>query len=157
MSEQPQKPYLPTQPAALLRLAVKEARKLDRNLYKPEAGEWHSVVDDPPAPCMICFAGAVIAGKLLPYLNNAQDYIEISPHCFPEYKNRLLALDSFRTGYVHVGLARLGYADHQIENRTGEALCTRLIKHRNFYGWYEFDKFLEEMEHLADWLSIHAP
>ena len=53
----------PKKLSTLIRLAVKHARLLDRNVYNPHFGTWHSAEG---RVCHVCDAGALIAGLLQP-------------------------------------------------------------------------------------------
>ena len=47
----------------LLDLAIADARKLDRNHYKPLWSTWHAP-GDKAGQCMMCLGGSIIAGTL---------------------------------------------------------------------------------------------
>ena len=53
---------LPDTMSGLLATAIDDARQLDRTLYHPRCGEWHTAWEH--RPCQVCLAGSVIAGSL---------------------------------------------------------------------------------------------
>ena len=77
------RPPPPCDLIALIRLAVADARKLNRDLYVPESSDWHGGGTE-YSSCPVCFAGAVIAGTLKgprPEL--------LGPSDFPDWWNAL--------------------------------------------------------------------
>jgi hypothetical protein len=99
----------PAKLSDLLELAIRDARRLDHALYKPMWMTWHQ--PQPPnsdgrtRKCMVCLAGAVIAGTLA---CSPQAIIDISTHenAEPEsttitdkaWRRALWAIDSAREG-----------------------------------------------------------
>ena len=112
---------LPTQPSALIRAGIEDARKLDSGAYLPEAGVWHSPRSETgedgiyaQTHCEVCFAGAVMAARFgVPrtrYMNGPRD--EWGPDTAPTNPAldvpALLALNRFREGGWFTGLDILG-------------------------------------------------
>ncbi|MCY4431132.1 MAG: hypothetical protein OXC11_12175 [Rhodospirillales bacterium] len=143
----------------LVKLAVDDARKLDRDAYWPDAGRWHE-----PKPkdrtynemvCHVCLGGAVIAGRGL-----ADDYEDVTPGMVAakgsrgdmarndSIYNRLVALDSVRQGLYH-SAARWMQEDTSIalDSRLDNALNRiREPRHAKFRNWDEFGRFLDDLE-----------
>lgn len=93
---------LPEKPSALIRLALDDLRKVERDeRYGVYMGEWHVPRDS--GTCEVCLAGAVMAMSLGA---NIQTYS--MPSDFQEQDQatteRLLALNNFRSGHIADGL-----------------------------------------------------
>lgn len=97
------KKTLPDKPSALIRLALDDLRKVERSKrYMVDMGWWHDtgVHLRDPIKCVVCFAGAVMAGTLS---------VPIQDNCTPDYfdadvEAKLIALDYFRDGNVWSGV-----------------------------------------------------
>ena len=69
---------LPTTLSEMIRLAVTDANRLDRQQYHADASFWHQKMAG--GPCEVCVAGMVMAGTLESHL---------SEHFFTPMDNRL--------------------------------------------------------------------
>lgn len=94
---------LPNKPSELILLALSDLAEVEArpNVYTVNMSVWHNGED--LKRCLVCFAGAVIAGTL-----GAKPYEKTSPHRFPDDDNKLQALDLFRVGAVLDGLEIMG-------------------------------------------------
>ena len=130
---------------ALIRLAVADAGKMDRDRYEPVSWHWHhpKIMD---GECMICFAGAVIAGTL----GWTSDTALRSLTETGEWKNALIALEEVRNANWHT------LADRQEWLSTGEAtemsasMRYLAFGENEFENWLEFDYFLDWANEVAD-------
>ena len=133
---------LPDTPSELIRLAIKDARSLDRRAYKASFQSWH-VMFDLETRCSVCFAGAVIAGTL-----GAEPSQRLDPFCYDEdTRGKLRALDFFRDGAPVDALIRLGFA-----RSVASGIAAELPEpvDRTFNSWIRFDSFLTSMGKIAD-------
>ena len=145
---------LPRKPSELIRLAVADARSLDRVVYTPYSAVYHQ-----PRPwtgagnqCFVCFAGAVMAGTL----GRPPDRYS-TPGGFPVRDcDALIAIDWFRKGMWQSGLRLLG-----LHNEIGRPEVENMILGLgkpvapHFTDWEAFDAFLGYMNTAADgWASI---
>ncbi len=99
------KSKLPNKPSALLLLALDDLRAVEKNkLYRITMGSWH-VPDTYDGVCEVCFAGAVIAGTF------KESPIKEHGDCdkFGDDKDKLYAIDHFRTGYLKDALDLMGF------------------------------------------------
>lgn len=104
MSKFPNCKLLPNKLSALIFVALKDLRKVERSpKYSIAMSQtWHDGTTI-FAPCMVCFAGAVMAGTCKVPLNKYA-----TPEYFPRDTNRkFMALDSIRLGYLQSALNRL--------------------------------------------------
>lgn len=146
---------LPDTLSDLIDLAIKDARGLDRELYTPDYGEWHtySYLDE---SCSICLAGAVIAGSLRmsPRRNTHPDHFShATGHC-------LLALEDVRMGNIGRAIARVRRGEkytkeHEIDiqNRILH-ICGN--SHQFFVSWKGFEDFLNWCEKVAKELRVRG-
>ena len=155
---------LPTDSLAkLIRLAIKDARSLDRDMFEPNFGEWlrkayvhkRRAREDwrLSAVCLVCLAGAVMA--------NSFDYDALPRRTFPgdeiftdEEAQALKVLNSVREGDYECAYMVLGRLDLAVRAR--EAIGggqLPLPKNRHFHGWKAFDSHLTSLEGIADELE----
>lgn len=95
-------------PSKLIRQALEDLRAVEKNKeYIVDMGEWHS-----PRPrarngprCCVCLTGAVMAQSMGVPIDDSYDplYVEDST-----VRNKLFALNSFRSGAIDAGLNWLG-------------------------------------------------
>jgi hypothetical protein len=132
---------LPKKPSALINLALKDIEaveqkpgvfinmatwftRMTKNFYRDQRD---------PVPvqiktCEVCFAGAVMMNTL-GVGNNGKD--EYSPHDLSkELRNKLHALDAFRSGDVYDGLLTMGFHEN-VANR---------------FGWRQVPDYIEDKE-----------
>ncbi len=138
---------LPETMAGLLKVAIIDARKLDRSIYLPYHNDWHDA-DSSAIYCEICLAGSVIAGSL-----KIAHSMTVSSRSFDERTEELLdALDKMRCGlwseafdliykrtpslHIHDYLQALSPPDHS-----------------TFDGWKEFDSHLASLESMLPQLD----
>jgi len=147
-------PTLPALPSALIRTATADARALDRDLYLPYHGEWHlprfvsDEPDDERQVCEVCTAGAVVAGTLARQWHEPTD-----PADFDEATTRrLLALNQFRQGHVEAGCNRMGRMPPPRSDKL-DALALACAQSSDFCGWARFDRNLDALDALADYLE----
>ena len=84
---------LPNKLSALLRLAVQDAQKCERDpRYELNMGAWH-VLEDGDATCQVCMAGAVMAQTLQYPIDRRVTWSDAS-----HMDNTMHAIDNMRTG-----------------------------------------------------------
>ena len=93
---------LPKQPSLLLRVAIMDARTLNRTMYSPQWARYHEP-NRGGGPCWVCFAGAAMAGSLGVAHNE-----HVRPEDLGANKDQLRALDSMRDGEWREAFAQLG-------------------------------------------------
>lgn len=95
---------LPEKPSELIRLALNDLSLAEKDgAYRIEMGLWHLSTSYHDGKCAVCFAGAVMANTL-----KIPSNVNVDPYDFPlSIRNKLLALDRFRTGAVREGLFAL--------------------------------------------------
>lgn len=93
---------LPTKPSELIRVAIKDLIAIEQDRrYVVDMTEWHR----PNSHCRVCFAGAVIALRVgLLDREIIPSQFGLKTYC------ALLALNDFRQGFIHDGVARLDLA-----------------------------------------------
>ena len=155
----------PTPPdtlSKLIRLAIKDARRLNKDTYWPNYTQYHTphsecsyypdeqTAELPTTTCHICVAGAVIAGTL-----NGDPSIEIRPEDYSFWTAELEALDRIRVGdYLGAYFYFRGY----YLSKDMETALTKLADrfqpfHSEFNGWKEFTIHLNSLEELAQLLA----
>ena len=131
---------LPKQPSLLLRVAIMDARTLNRTMYSPQWARYHEP-NRGGGPCWVCFAGAAMAGSL----GVAHDK-HVRPEDLGANKDQLRALDSMRDGEWREAFAQLGIPPDLVPH--GLSRGSSRGSHRLFHSWGEFDR------HLA-WQEAH--
>ena len=132
---------LPSTMADLLEAAINDARKLDRNTYVPNHGQWHRATDN--NSCKVCLAGSLIAGTL-----SIGATYTVSANSFNTRTKRLLiALDNMRIGHW------TGAFYHVYYRYAGASLRKSLksIPTPNpyfFTGWPGFQLHLDSLEQI---------
>ena len=157
--------------SGFIRDAVAAARNLDRDIYYPDAMNWHTrtyPANIPPTKryCVVCFAGAVLAGHIPPDVfvehPKALATIAYEEFGFTHLQiNLLQALEKIRTGMFYEALGFVRITGPQVNDTQLRALGE--LEHDyavgsfqgepSFDGWPEFDGFLNDMEALADQLA----
>lgn len=155
---------LPNKPSALIRVAVDDLTKVERNTkYIVDMGTWHEprtpekydrkqdmyVAQPEKTKCAVCFGGSVIAGSLkvpsnedaCPYNGEDGDFDER----FGEgTRAKLLALDSFRTGDVAYGIREFFGQDAEL--KLPESMNRKVAA----YSKRNSAKFKKQMRQLAN-------
>ena len=136
---------LPSTLAGLLSSAVNDAAALDRNIYQPYAGHWHTARHD--SSCQVCLAGCLIAASL-----NNESSRTILPRMFSATTERKLDIvDSLREGdWLHA--FKLLYRHQPNESIVRLMHNMQDPLHRNFLGWEEFDDHLQSLRDALPWL-----
>lgn len=96
---------LPDKPSELIELALEDMAKVEAqpDRYQVHMLQWHAPMLG-SRRCIVCFAGAVMAGTL-----GVPDDLPVDPDAFDDdTRAKLLALDAFRQGRVSVGLGNMG-------------------------------------------------
>lgn len=102
---------LAAKPSRLIRIALADLRRAEESKrYVVDMGKWH-VRDLNKGVCYVCLGGAALIGCGIPSSATltpiADDTAVRLPNVIAE---RILALDAFRNGEVHIGLGILGLA-----------------------------------------------
>lgn len=132
--------------SGLIRLAVNDARKLDRDAYWPVCNTWHEPSGrQSGAVCRICLAGAVIAGTLgaptdadVRFLDQIDD---------TEWVDALTAIDHARTGKWRLARMKLGHEPTVKDDAAMASVAYPL--QMNFGNWEEFETHLHSLEERA--------
>lgn len=140
------KKKLPNKPSALIRVAVEDLKKAERDkkTYRINMDDWHvsEKADlNGSGKCEICFAGAVIAFSLGIASNET-----MNPDDFPKTtKQKLYALDQFRYGEINEALEYLGLENKPRLRLLGNDVVTD----------YEVDpkQFKQDMLEISDTLE----
>ena len=134
---------LPNTLSALIMVAVKDAKKLDRTIYSPDSMLYHDTRHSDK--CYICDAGAVMSGTL-----QVDRKKSLGPDEFPQWiSNKLYALDLARRGSYVEALIELGVENININGVTG--VCVSI--HHDYTTWKQFDKHMNVMEKAAQQLK----
>ena len=138
---------LPATLSGLLEAAIRDARRLDRDIYAPYYDEWHHASD--ANYCEVCLAGGLMAGTL-----RLSPRVTVSPHMLDhETETKLDALDFMRCGLWK-------QAFDLIHNRVASLEISNLLfalpapSHGNFTGWIEFEAHLDSLEELLPDLRV---
>ena len=141
----------------LIDLAITDARKLDQNRYAPTWHKWHQI-DPGDGKCMVCLAGAVIAGTLgcarqthIDIATSDSDTAEPDSTIITDkrWRNALWALDSAREGNWN-GACR---ALHDVgpDDELGDALDELPPPERSeFESWGELAIHLDSLASRAN-------
>lgn len=145
---------LPDLPSALIRVAIKDAAQLDQDRYSPDWRDWHVPIlhAEDEGVCVICAAGAVIAGTLGAPIDKLRE-----PCDFDEDTNsKLRALDCFRMGQVIHGVNLMGHPSTGLPGSNGEipgGVYGALSRSAEFINWHGFKRSLDALGKLADYLE----
>ena len=159
---------LPDKLSELVKLAVKEARSLDRDNYFPRSDHWYIDHGD-GNPCEVCFAGAVIAGMVKGGKKT------IGWRSLNEFgadaERKLIALENVRLGNFEDALnGFIGEGDGREFPGMQCAMEIDILRREEqmkrtdrpgylpgvFHGWGEFDSFLDEMDIAGAKLESHG-
>ena len=142
-------------PSQLIKVAIKDARKLDREMYHPDSGMYYEPFPKEPGNgiiCYVCTAGAVIVGTL----GETSPDSRVPYNYPPEVERRLSAIDSLRSGELFTALGYL-WGDNHCNQRTKELkLKIAPPKRWHFQSWDEFNEHLDDMERYANDLEAEG-
>ena len=137
-------------PSELLRVAIADARKLDRSIYHPDSGSYYYPVH--VKKCYVCDAGAVMVNTL-----RERGFDCRVPLNYPRnICERLRAIDALRLGNLYTACIYLYGTDF---DKTRVAEIHKKIDApgiRHFIGWEEMDDHLEALEEYADALETEG-
>lgn len=143
-------PTVPASLSGLVRLAVADARGLDRGVYVPNCAVWHDPVK---SRCHVSLPGAIVASTL-----GFDRGVRFAPHehrAHPWHK-ALCAVSTIGMGLYGSAAARF-YADAPVvpDGFPDGFNVARLPKIAlpGYYGWGEFDLHLVSLDVLADRLA----
>ena len=150
------KPPPPELLSELIRLAVKDARQLNRSMYRPNAHAWlrPEVNDEDEGVMCFCDAGAVLIGTL------KGDQVGRGLFYAPNWEKRGLNTkvdNGFRwvDALLALDFARQGEYSWAVEHLTWVVVDARKFGHvpvspyGDYTTWDEFDSHLEIMEQAA--------
>ena len=131
-------PKPPRRLSDLIEMAIREARSLDRDIYEPNAGEWHLPSGQ---TCIVCLSGAIIARTL------GEDHErEAVPEDYheEEWTKALFALNEVREGEYGHALIFMGKKLPE----PPEDFRWRYPQPRNqdFQTWEELDDHMASLE-----------
>ena len=146
---------LPDTLSALIRVAVDDARRLDRDAYRPHWSAWHEPLYDADRPqligrCEVCLAGCVIAGTL------GQDLQEEAEPSDFDYETgyKLFALEDVRQGNLESALDLMSYQKHVVAEKRSALASIPRLRDDEFDDWHSFDAFLDDLGDVADQLEV---
>ena len=129
----------------LIRLAVSDAKLLDRNGYVADSRVWHTG-SRPGFPCGVCFAGAVMAGTL-----GGDSRLRMSPQdASTAWRKALFALDDVRIRHWENLAASRWISSGEAENLAKRWPMYDSDELHFFTNWNDFDEFLECATKIAD-------
>lgn len=154
-----------TKLSTLLRDAISEALQVDQDLYRPDFSEWHTPRPAVEEPCGICFAGAVLAGKI-PQTYRVLMLSDLTSRIDGQFSEQdirhLRALDEIRVGELCLAWQQLHVPPLETTESQLAALKALEIKRSNpsenadtwldfsqFINWDQFIAFLGHMQVLA--------
>lgn len=178
---------IPEKLSDFVRLAISDAKRLDRNKYMPTYTNWVSREIDEKiaiweelrfnaenrgieeydendflnneAPfCLVCFAGSVMVGSMGVECEEGVSVDATSNNFGEKVACALVALDRLRDG-----LGRSAWKEwciflgKDVDKSEMPDWCMNIrgmIKHGDFTGWEEYEKFLVEMENVANVIAM---
>ena len=147
-------------PSELLQVAIQDIKSLDREVYMPDAFNFHNPTRLTTGEnglgnrCLVCDAGAVIAGTL-----NGTPSANLFPGKYePAIEARLCAIDSLRRGSVLGAMHAMNLVDGRnpersfakIEADTAHIEPPAMF---GFWGWDDMDRHVQSLERFAGELS----
>ncbi len=140
---------LPNTLHELLAVAIKDAKILDRQLYRPYALSYHTF-DRNFNHCRVCLAGAVMVHTLEAVIKDMLD-----PEDYPKQTRfKLYALDQMRLGHFRSAYKTLYLCRTEIPDYIGQRLDDLPEpKKRNFSCWNDFDEHLKSLEGIQQELA----
>lgn len=139
----------PRKLSELLVATIADARRIDRDIYWPHAGQWHSY-NEIMNRCEICLGGARMAG-LIPEGSTVDVDVE---DFSPLWESAFDALDLTRTGRYSDAIGQLERAHRQDEDYVLDTKFIHALDEipppvlLDFSNWEEFDKHLESIEKI---------
>ena len=146
-----------------VRLACADARKLDREVYEANWERYHfprivdkhgrpemNVFTNRPDRCMVCLAGAVMAGTL--ELSPNDDSAHVNVHFEDKWDNAMYAIDAVRNADWAMLVDAKWITDDEYDalydkyGYTGSPV-------REFESWAEFDELMKWVEDVADFIE----
>ena len=136
--QRPPVPKPPSRLSDLIEMAIQDARSLDRDIYEPNAREWHLPTN---GICMVCLTGAMIAqtmGEDPETDTEPKDYYEEG------WTEALYALNEARSGEYGYALIVMGMKLPE----PAEDFRWRYPQPRNqdFRTWEELDDHMASLE-----------
>ena len=141
---------VPGKLSELIRLAIADARSLDREKYAPNADVWHRPLPD--GRCQVCVSGAAMAVSLGTKPDQLVRNVDNLP---PGWDRAALALNYAREGLWVTAVNTLQNRLVSGETRTALMAMTQ-TQHGWFRSWNRFTKHLEELSEAADTLELYG-
>ena len=144
-------------PSELLKQAVADMDRLDRQQYTPISYEWHS--DKNGETCEVCLGGAVLAGTLqwepTYELGSLEHSTAELSDAEKELQNKLYALDNFRTGDCRNAVAYMGIPlqNSAVEQQLIAMKMGGVPLGGNFSSWKDWKKIRGYYETVAQKLE----
>ena len=111
------KDKLPNKPSSLIRLAVNDLNKVEKDKnYKVYMGDWHNPYSNAKGLCEVCLAGSVLAKSLDFPATNSMPWDEMAL----KLSNKFESIDAFRQGDIEMAFLKLG---QKLPNDIPEYLC----------------------------------
>ncbi len=142
-------------PSVLIRKMIEAGGSLNREIYYPNYTYLHTPSKDRPGVCKVCAAGVLIAhfGNVNPTEPLSWGSPKFGGLLVNSWEWKLTrCMDYIRKGKYFQSLNCLHFESH--EKTALNHLIFKLDevtepKYGEFYGWDQFDQFLDEMEHIA--------
>ena len=137
----------------LLRVALDDARKINRDVYLPTSLEWHARQTYPAQQCRICLAGYVMVEHLQvrPWERRFPGYFDRKTH------DRLLAIDALRLGGIETAwdcLQKKGEPfPFPVLSLPYSVIRDQVISVAAFKSWEDWDAAVPVYERLHDALK----
>lgn len=140
---------LPRKPSELLDLVAKDWSRLSRDKYLPRSGTWHCKSNQLPEMCLVCDAGAVMAGTLkIPSDFRCRQADTLYERVSRRDAETLRAIDYMRTGCYPTALFLLGYLEECDDYSLTQSIPK--IPHENFNFWSQIDTRIKVVKEAAD-------
>ena len=137
-----------TDMVGLLRVALEDAKDLDRCEYNPNSSVWHDGQDY--TLCNVCLAGMVMAGTM-----GEDPTSDVMPATVTTHKNTKLALVSL--DYLRSWCILSAATTLKIPLSEEQVMAIEELKPVGptlFRNWFAFDDLSERLERLADELDV---
>ena len=145
---------LPDTLSGLIRLALADFRDADRNSFVPNSGIW--LMKNANQRCYGCLAGIVMLSMIVEDdITDFKSYDNPDSWTFDnDIRNKLMALDSFRSGDSDEAFEHLGI--RPILSGEDKAFLWSPPNYGEFLNWEELDRFIGWAEKAATILESYG-
>lgn len=139
---------LPNKLSALLRLAIKDLTKVEKQTkkYNINMSTWHETVttEDGKSKCNVCFAGAVLANSCKTNIKKSINIRNFDQKLGIKTQAKMIALNELRIGQIDSAMGQLGNKTYQKYLNSNLPNSIRVIDYHN-----NKKRFKERMRKLA--------